>query len=370
VDIELKDALSSIRETVEGFKTGQTALQKQVDAIDLRSQDRHFGDHEASDNVALVAKAISESPGFEQMKQTGRGRMIVEAKLLDFGRKTLVSGSMVPYLAVPGIGDSGRPLYGRVRQLLRTLPIETGSAHFIKETAYSDQASPVVEASSKNESDFTFVPVTTGVATIAHWCGISKQLWDDLVELQEFLRTSLLFGLERKFEIQLISGDGTGVNLPGLATTATAFDASLLSLIAGSEYNYADVLRAAILQLAEAGYGCTGFVVSPRDWFVIETTKSSTREYIVGDPRRTLDEILWSLPIVSSPAMANGSFLAGDFDGGAHIRMRQTGTIDISDSHSDFFTKNLYAVRAETRAALVVPKPAAFITGSFASSPV
>jgi hypothetical protein len=70
VDIELKDALSSIRETVEAFKTGQTQLQRQVDAIDLRSQERFSGGGETSDNVALVAKAISESPGFEQMKQT------------------------------------------------------------------------------------------------------------------------------------------------------------------------------------------------------------------------------------------------------------------------------------------------------------
>ena len=41
-------------------------------------------------------------------------------------------------------------------------------------------------------------------------------------------------------------------------------------------------------------------------------------------------------------------------------------TIDISTEHSDFFTKNLVAVRAEERLAFVVYRTTALVYGSFA----
>jgi HK97 family phage major capsid protein len=192
---------------------------------------------------------------------------------------------------------------------------------------------------------------------------------DDVAELEEFLQTSLFYFLEREFEEQLLAGSGTGQNLNGLIPQATAFDSTILNLLATMGWNYADVLRAAVLQLAEAGYGCTAFVTSPRDWFVIETMKDSQRRYLLGSPQSAMAESLWSRPVIPSPAISNGTFLVGDFEGGAHIRMRQDMTLDISDSHSDYFVKNLLALRAELRAVLVVKKPGAFVTGSFASSP-
>lgn len=371
-NLELKGILEGIRGSVEGFNSRFDQLQKQVDAIDTQVQGRDgLGGGEADNDIsALAVKAITESAGFAQMKQSGRGRIIIETKLLNFERKApLTSGSVVPYQAVPGIADSGRPLYGRVRQLMRSFPITTGSAQFVRETAFNDNASPVAEDNPKSETTFTLEADTAAVQTIAHWSRISRQLWDDLVAVQEFIRTSLLFGLEKKFEEQLLAGDGNSPNLNGLVTQATDFDTSLIALLNGEGYNPADYLRAAILQLAETGYGCTGFIVSPRDWFKIETQKDANRNYSIGDPRRTLDEVLWSLPIVPSPAMTSGAFLAGDFDSGAHIRNRMDGVIDISDSDSDNFTKNLYTIRAEQRAALVVAKPGAFITGTLTSSP-
>jgi hypothetical protein len=43
--------------------------------------------------------------------------------------------------------------------------------------------------------------------------------------------------------------------------------------------------------------------------------------------------------------------------------------VEVSTSHQDFFTKNLCAVRAERRMALVVKRPASFISGQFSQSP-
>ena len=41
----------------------------------------------------------------------------------------------------------------------------------------------------------------------------------------------------------------------------------------------------------------------------LECSKDTQARYLVGDPRRMLDEVLWSRPIVPSPAMSSGVFL-------------------------------------------------------------
>jgi HK97 family phage major capsid protein len=347
------------------IKSKFAALQTQVDAIDLRGNHFSGGDPGEPDPIESVLKTITEHPGFQSLRESGRGRLIVEPKTSLFEQKTITSAGIVPYVHETGIADSGRRMYGNVRLLMRSLPIETGSVQFIKETVFTDATSPQVEAQSKAESNFTFTAATAAVQTLAAWTSASKQVLDDLVELGEHIRTSLLYGLEKKFEAELLIGDGTGVHFAGLATTATVFDLTLLNIFDSSTgYTLADFLGAAILQLNEAGYGCSGIVLNPRDWFRVQAQKDLNHNYLLGSPQRELRQVLWSTPIVSSPVLSAGSFLAGDFDSGAHIRMRQASTIDISDSHDTFFTSNKIAIRAEQRAALVTTKPGAFVYGN------
>jgi len=138
---------------------------------------------------------------------------------------------------------------------------------------------------------------------------------------------------------------------------------------ASAGWNKADVLRRAIQQLESSDFDCTGIVVNPVDWADIEVSKSTTYEYAIGDARQSLPLTLWGRGLVVTNSIASGTFLVGDFASGAHIRDRQDGTIDVSDSHDDFFVKNLIALRAESRFALVKTRPAAFVTGSFSTSP-
>jgi hypothetical protein len=44
-------------------------------------------------------------------------------------------------------------------------------------------------------------------------------------------------------------------------------------------------------------------------------------------------------------------------------------TVEISTEHADYFVRNLVAVRAEKRLALVTKRPASFVSGSFTTSP-
>jgi HK97 family phage major capsid protein len=368
---QIEELCGLVERVVSENREDQKLLGKRLDLMEALGARPNTGG--GGGGLDSVVQSLAQDPGFQQLQKNGKGRTILQIKNLLLETKDvtpIVGAGLTAALGLPGIGDNGRKVYGRVRRLMRQLPIATAQAFYVKETAFGDAASPVAEASDKPESVFTFEGCTADVRTIATFTSASKQVLDDLVSLQEHIRTSLFYSLERELEWQILFGDDTVQRLNGLNNQAQSFDTSLL--YAPDGWERLDVLRLAALQLEEDGYACTAFVVSPYDWALIELLKNTVGNYIAGDPisRNGLAELLWTRTVVPSPAMPRGSFIAGDFDNGCHLRMRQDMTLDISDSHADFFVKNLLACRCELRAALVVPKPGAFIQGSLSTSPI
>ena len=70
--------------------------------------------------------------------------------------------------------------------------------------------------------------------------------------------------------------------------------------------------------------------------------------------------ILWGIPVVTNHAMTEGTGLLGDWRK-AVLWDREQATIQVSDSHADFFIRNMVAILAEMRAAFGVIRPHAFI---------
>jgi HK97 family phage major capsid protein len=75
--------------------------------------------------------------------------------------------------------------------------------------------------------------------------------------------------------------------------------------------------------------------------------------------------MIWQVPVIATPSMPEDSFLVGPFRTAAMLVDRMDPTAFISDSHSDYFIKNLLAVLLEERVALINRVPTAFVTGDF-----
>ena len=111
-------------------------------------------------------------------------------------------------------------------------------------------------------------------------------------------------------------------------------------------------------------YPMTGTVLNPTDWTKIEMLKDAQGRYIIGDPQGTVAPRLWGLPVVGEhrherrhlPEPARSS-TARRSSIGWQIEVM------ISTENVDDFEKNMISIRAEERLALVVKRPAAFITG-------
>ena len=127
-----------------------------------------------------------------------------------------------------------------------------------------------------------------------------------------------------------------------------------------------DTLRRAILDLALNDHPAGVIVVHPTDWAGIELTKDSNGSYVWANPNSQLGPTIWGVPVISTAGITVDNFLA--MDNGpdvAQIFDREDASITISTEHSDFFVKNMVAILAEERLALVVYKPLGIITGTF-----
>jgi HK97 family phage major capsid protein len=316
-----------------------------------------------------LARELRENQTLQNLVKTGRGTAVLKFNPGELLTRTTItsSGISVAPERMPGVVAEARRRL-RIQDLLVTIPTNSAIIEWIETTSHSKVAAPIAETSTKPESEITFQKRETRVRTIATWIPASKQILEDFEGLRAFLESSLAYAIAEEFEDQLLFGSGAGENLNGLVTQAAIFNTSLL----GTNWTRIDVIARAVQQLAMANEMQPSFVVMhPADYWQIALQKDVNGRYLVADPQNASTlRSLFGLTVVECSAMTQGQFLLGTSDPrAAQIRMRQPITVEISTEHSDYFTRNLVAIRAELRAALVVMRPGAFVKGSLTSSP-
>lgn len=246
-----------------------------------------------------------------------------------------------------------------VRSLL--LPGNTASnqIEYEQEKLFTNSAAPVAEGALKPQSDLQFEDKVASVRTIAHWMRASVQILADAPALRSIIDQRLRYGLAYAEEQQLLNGSGTGQNLLGLVTAATAYSAPG-GLTATSQI---DIIRLMILQTALAEYPANGIVLNPIDWAAIEMQKDGDGRYLIGNPQGTLSPTLWGLPVVATQAMGVDKALVGAFNLAAQIFDRQDATVDVSTEDQDNFVRNKVTIRCEERLALAIYRPQAIVYG-------
>jgi HK97 family phage major capsid protein len=289
----------------------------------------------------------------------------VEGKAIISGLATVADGSAGD-LVVPQRGPlvDGVERRMTVRDLLTPGRTNSSSIQYPVETGFTNSAATVTETAgtAKPQSELQFDIRTASVTTIAHWVLATRQILDDAPMLQSYIDGRLRYGLRYAEEAQLLNGDGTGTNLNGIYTQATATTANLAVVASPTKL---DVLRYAMLQASLAEFPATGIVIHPTDWANIETTKDGDGRYIIGDPASAAQPRVWGLPVVATQAMTVDKYLVGAFKLGAQIFDRQDARVEISTEDSDNFRKNLVTILAEERLALAVYRPLAFVKGDF-----
>jgi HK97 family phage major capsid protein len=216
------------------------------------------------------------------------------------------------------------------------------------------------EGNTLPQSDGSYSLVSSPVRTIGHYMKASTQVLDDMGQLQSFIDSEVQYGVNFAEEAQLLNGDGTGQNLLGIVTQASAYSAAFA--ITGE--TAFDRTLLAVLQVELNLYPCDAIVLNPTDWRKMQLTKDATGRYLGGGRFASTLPVVWNLPVVTSLAMTAGTFLCGAFSLGAQIFDRQQTSVQISTEDQDNFVRNLCTIKGTERIALAVKRPAAFVFGS------
>lgn len=363
---ESASKLQSLNEQFDEAFTNLNTLKARADELEQKVA-RNVG-AELDEHKSLGEQVTDDERVKAFIAQGGKGRVSFEAKAIISSLTTAANGSAGDLIVadrVPGVV----PVALRkmtVRDLLTPGRTSSNSIQFVQESSYTNSAATVSESAgtTKPQSEMYFDIQTSNVTTLAHWVSATRQILDDVPQLQSYIDGRLRYGLAYVEDNQLLNGAGTGTDLNGIYTQATASTANLAVIASPQKL---DVLRVAMLQAALANIPPSGIVLHPTDWMTIETTKDTTGRYIVGDPQGRQSPGVWGLPVVETPAMTSGAFLVGAFRLGAQIFDRMDARVEISTEDSTNFRQNLVTILAEERLALAVYNTAAFIKGVFAT---
>ena len=256
------------------------------------------------------------------------------------------------------IGAGQPPM--NLRSLLAVSPTTNNAVEYIRETGFVNSSAVAPEGTLKAQSDITFESVTALVRTIAHWLPATRQVIADVPAMRNHIDMRLMYGLSVTEEAQILYGDGTGENIEGIMVNG---DVQTYTPLA--EDTKIDTLRKAMTRTYLSGFPPTGVVLNPIDWQDIELSKGADGHYIFMSVNNGAETRMFRIPVALSTSMVEGSFLCGAFGLGAQLFDREAANIRISEHHADYFARNMLAILCEERIALTIPRPEAFVKGTF-----
>lgn len=290
-----------------------------------------------------------------------------------FGRKELLTG--VSDVSAGALVESDRtgiyePL-GRypltIRDLISVRQTTSDTVEFVRQTQQVTQAAPTPEANvttysgatgeisgEKPEATMRFERVTEPVKTIAVWIPATKRALSDAAQLRGLIDMELRDDLAEELEDQILNGDGVGENFTGLASVANTLAQAFVTDIPTTT-------RKALTHLLVTGKQIpTAWMLNPVDWEAVDLLKDDQGRYYWGGPMAMGTRTLWSSPVAQGFFQTQGAGWLANWRK-AVLWDREQATVSVTDSHSDFFIRNMVAILAEMRAAFGVIRPSAFV---------
>ena len=241
----------------------------------------------------------------------------------------------------------------RIADVLNIVQLTTGNmAHYpvVTTRSITDQTD-TAEAENKAGAEFGFDFVDEALKKWTAFGGASEEMFQDAPTLTNYINTELgVMALQKEeryiaqtlYTASTTAADGTGI---------------------GGDAGYDAVLEA-IVMVRVAGGNPNAVLINPMDWGRLAATRAvaGTGDYFSGGPYASPREGLWgAVREVQTTAVPEGTALVGDFNRGARLFRKGGLRTDSTNSHDDWFRKNLVAIRAEIRSVLGVTYPEFFV---------
>ena len=274
-------------------------------------------------------------------------------------------------LRQPGILETALRDPNAVINLFDVINTDQNAFSYLEETTFTNNAAEAAEGSAVGEAALAFTEKTESIRKMGVFIPVTDELLADEAGIQGYLNSRLQTMIRLRLDSQLLSGDGTAPNLEGIldagkssvgSSDFNSYNGNLGRI--GAIYNAITDIRVNAFTEPDA------IIMNPNDWnqivtSVTDVTTSGSNNplfVVAGGFGADAAPTIWGLKVIPTTAISNNTVLVGKFGGGeaANVVMRQGMELAVSDSHSDFFTKNQLAIRATMRVGFPVYRQAAF----------
>lgn len=382
-ETEIKEISDRLEVTIKAFDMLQTRIKSQT--LGTPQQDTANAFSELGKKLSDKAKELEK---FKQNK-SGFGSIFLDA---DITSKAAMSNRME--VKVPGNLASATSLTGtyfvaptvvpgvqlrqyeqvHMRDILPVGQTNSNIIRYVRDNGPTNAGAPgmIAEGGTKTQIDRSLQIYDAPVRKIGCYFRVPEEMIDDIPYLQSFLTQIGIQEVMLVEDTQILYGDGTGQNLSGLFTNATAFAAPIAGAANTTAPNNFDVLLAARTQGRVAKYNTNVALVSPIDYYKMIETKDTTNNYLFLGGGNGLDvagtlNFRGIIRIVEHTTVAQGDFLVFD-PSKAAIFDRMGTEVRFYDQDQDNAIKNLITIVIEKRLALPIYQPLAFIKGTFATA--
>jgi len=368
--LEAKLKAMSDKADGEAKTVGQVSADTKTALEKLGLEQREFAERlvvlEQKGTLHREAGTGSETWGSQLIKHAGyeafagghAQKMRVEVKNTLVGADANVAPDRKPGIV------SGASVPLTIEAFLPSTPTGSNAIEFTRENVFTNSAAETAEGVAKPESALTWTLVNMPISTVAHWIKISRQLAADNRALAAYVDTRMRYGVNAKVDAQLVVGDGTAPNISGIMDSGNYTAHGIADGALGSVLKKPVLIRQIMAASYAAGYPADAILMSPAEWASIEialmTTAAGQSLYSItdgGTPR------LFGVPVIQAVGMAADTVAVGAFRQAYMVHNREGVIVEMSDSDSDNFTKNLVTIRAERRLALATERPAAVRAG-------
>ena len=194
----------------------------------------------------------------------------------------------------------------------------------------------------------------------------SDEILTDAPRFVSHVNSRAGYNLDIVVEDQLVSGNGSGNNITGLANT------SGIGAATASAYNM-DFIESLLdertkIRKATPNFNVDTLLLADEDYDALMKLKNSSDQYVLGGPTGfvygngvTIGRNLWNtITIVPTPALASGTSILGAFKAGATVYEHTSGRRFDTGYDGEDFSHGLVSFRAYQRFVLAVEYPAAF----------
>lgn len=396
----IENIKSSLKKEADAWKEAseKKASQEEVEAIkkSLKGEVevKLKGLEEAVDGLLTKAGRLAESATTEVKSISQEIREAFERKGAD-GKTTLLDSvkagqkqafeikaatTMTRAYAVGSSGTQRIPVWDRepgvakapdrnpfILDLITIGSTTSNAIEWVERTLREGTAGQVAEGASPGLLSMVYETFNAKVKKTAVMLRVTREMLEDVDFLQSEIQTEGLDAMEIQIDEQVFKGSGSGENLKGILEYATAF-AKPTGLTAVVSANQIDVLNAAAVQIQNANFRATHYVLHPTDLLAINNVKDDNKNYL-GYPGYNRDsQTLNGLPVITNLGVTQGQFLVADFPKAKYVR-RKGIIIEMFDQNGTDAETGHVMVRCEARGVHYIKEAhkAAFVKGTFAA---